>query len=57
MGNNEDGYIITVSNIDDVLEFFGKVIAFTRWYRRDRYLHVAIGNGTFVRRFLSVFLK
>ncbi|KAH9363773.1 hypothetical protein HPB48_010110 [Haemaphysalis longicornis] len=54
---NEDGYIITVTNIDDVLEFFGKVVGFTRWYRRERYLHLAIGNGTFVCRFLSVFLK
>ncbi|KAH9363606.1 hypothetical protein HPB48_018275 [Haemaphysalis longicornis] len=55
--SNEDGYVITVSNIEEVLQVCGKVVGFTRWYRRDSYLHIAIGNGTIATRFLSLYLR
>ncbi|XP_077534063.1 uncharacterized protein LOC144146021 [Haemaphysalis longicornis] len=56
--SDEEGYIVSVTNIDDVVKSEKFISLFTDWYRRDRYLKVAAyGFKTSSARGLTVCLK
>ncbi|XP_077544760.1 uncharacterized protein LOC144157919 [Haemaphysalis longicornis] len=49
-GTEADGYVVGITNIDDVVKSEKFVFLFTQWYRRDSYLQVA----TYGRLYCSV---
>ncbi|XP_077544761.1 uncharacterized protein LOC144157920 [Haemaphysalis longicornis] len=56
--SEEERYIASLTNIDDVIKSEKFIILFTQWYRRERYLRVAIcGFSCGTEKALAVCLK
>lgn len=57
-GSEEEGYIVSVTNIEDVVKSEKFISLFTQWYRRDRYVQVAAyGFKASLTQGLTVCLK